>query len=87
MKYDVINCDSMKYDIIFDPNIKPNIEFNIEPNNGPYITPNIEPYIQHNFDPNIEWNIEGNIEHILDSQPSWKSSKFQLARWSHEVAI
>ena len=24
---------------------------------------------------------------ILDSQQSWKSGKFQLARWSHEVAI
>ena len=24
---------------------------------------------------------------ILDSQQSWKSSKFQLARWSHNVAL
>ena len=24
---------------------------------------------------------------ILDSQPSWESGKFQLARWSHEVVI
>ena len=24
---------------------------------------------------------------ILDSQQSWKSGKFQLARWSHKVAI
>ena len=24
---------------------------------------------------------------ILDSQLSWESGKFQLARWSHEVVI
>ena len=24
---------------------------------------------------------------ILDSQLSWESGKFQLARWSHEVAL
>ena len=36
------------------------------------------------------WNITiiiATLGSILDSQLSWESCKFQLARWSHEVAL
>ena len=33
------------------------------------------------------WANIATLGSILDTQLSWESSKFQLARWSHEVAI
>ena len=34
----------------------------------------------------IKWFLPHSVS-ILDSQLSWESGKFQLARWSHEVAL
>ena len=33
------------------------------------------------------WFLSGNISTLPDFQLSWKSGKFQLARWSHEVVL
>ena len=35
----------------------------------------------------LSWFYIATLGSILDSQSSWESGKFQLARWSHEVAL